>query len=488
MSQQKSNSFAHYESVSENYIRQRQLRGNAGFWLLWSYGVGVVISGDFTGWNSGLIAGGFWGMTIATLLVAVMYICLTYSLAEMSAMLPHTGGLYSFTRSAFGPFWGYICGVAMIIENVLAPVVAVISVTSYLKPLIPGVQPYLVWVIIYGIFTAINIWGTEQTFNIGYVITLIAIIILVTFYVLIPVLGVFKISLLFNVPADPGQLATGLPKGVSGIFAAIPYAIWFYLAIEQLPLAAEESHEARRQIPRSLIAAMFTLVVLSVFTLVLNSGVGNGAVAIGQSSAPLGDGLKAYFGKGPITTFSTAVLMSCGLLASFHFTIYAYGRTFFSLARAGYIPRWLAVTGKSYTPYRSLLLGTVVGLICAVTLDVLGGQVKDVMLNMAVFGALIIYILVLLSYIKLKSSHRDLPRPYQSPLGIWGAAVGAALAILALVACLSVPAYQPGAWGVAIFTVIAVLYFLLYSRNHLVAQAPEEKAALIMKGEAPSHH
>ncbi|NJM71122.1 MAG: amino acid permease [Scytonema sp. RU_4_4] len=471
---------AHYDNVNESYTSQRQLKGNAGFWRLWSYGVGIVISGNFTGWNSGLIAGGFWGMTIATLLVAIMYICLTYSLAEMSAMLPYTGGLYSFTRSAFGPLWGYICGVAMMIENVLAPVVAVIAVTSYLKPLIPDIPAYVVWVVLYCIFTVINIWGMKQSFKVGYVITLIAMMILTIFYLFMLVLGIFRIDLLFNVPVDPGQSAI-LPKGVPGIFAAIPYAIWFYLAIEQLPLAAEESYDARRLIPRSLIAAMFTLLVLSVLTLVLNSGIGNGAVAIGQSSAPLGDGLEIYFGKSVVTTFSTAVLMSCGLLASFHFTIYAYGRTFFSLARAGYIPRWLAVTGKSYTPYRSLLLGTVVGLICAVTLDVLGGPVKDIMLNMAVFGALIIYILVLLSYIKLKSSYPDLPRPYQSPLGNWGAAIGAVLAILALFACLSVPTYQPGAWGVAIFTVIAVLYFLFYSRNHLVAQAPEEKAALIMK-------
>jgi ethanolamine permease len=478
MFHQISRGFVHYKSVNESYFRQKQLRGNVGFWLLWSYGVGVVISGNFTGWNSGLTAGGFWGMTIATFLMAVMYICLTYSLAEMSTMLPHTGGLYSFTRSAFGPFWGYVCGVAMIIENVLAPVVAVIAVTSYLQPLIPGVPVYLVWVVIYGIFTAINIWGTEQTFNIGHFITLIAIMMLAIFYVNMLILGEFRIDLLFNVPADPGQSTTWLPKGVQGIFAAIPYAIWFYLAIEQMPLAAEESRDPYRHMPASLIAAMFTLVVLSVFTLILNSGVGDGAVAIGQSSAPLGDGLKAYFGHGPVATFATAVLMSCGLLASFIFTIYAYGRTFFSLARAGYIPRWLAVTGRTYTPYRSLLLGTVVGLVCAVTLDVLGGPVKDVMLNMAVFGALIIYILVLLSYIKLKSDRPELESSYQSPLGIGGAAVGTALAILALAACLSVPAYQPGAWGVAMFMVITILYFWFYSRNHLVAQAPEERAAL----------
>ena len=481
MPKQTSDGFEHYENVNESYLRQRQLKGNAGFWLLWSLGVGIVISGNFTGWNSGLAAGGFWGLTIATFLVAVMYICLVYSMAEMSTMLPHAGGLYSFTRSAFGPFWGFMCGVALIIENVLAPVVAVIAVTSYLKPLIPGVPVYLVWVLLYGIFMAINIWSTELTFNVGLFTTLVAIMVLAVFYFGIVLLGEFRVDLLFNIPPDPGQSATWLPKGWQGIFAAIPYAIWFYLAIEQLPLAAEESKDVRHNMPKALILAMFTLIVLSVFTLVINSGVAGGAAVIGKSSAPLGDGLEAYFGKGPVTTFATAILMACGLIASFHFTIYAYGRTFFSLSRAGYIPRWLSVTGKNYTPYRSLILGTVVGLICAVSLDVLGGAVKDVMLNMAVFAALIAYILGLLSYIKLKSSHSDLPRTYESPLGIWGAAIGSVLAILALFACLSVPTYQAGAWGVAIFMLVAMLYFALYSKNQLIAQAPEERAALAIK-------
>ncbi len=473
----------HYDNVNESYLRQRQLKGSNGSWLLWSLGVGIVISGNFTGWNSGLTAGGFWGMTIATFLMAVMYLCLVYSLAEMSTMLPHAGGLYSFTRSAFGPFWGFICGVAMLIENVLAPVVAVIAVTSYLQPLIPGVPVYLVWVLIYGIFTAINIWSTEQTFNVGFYVTMLAIIILVVFYLSMLALGVFKIELLFNIPPDPGQSAYWLPKGWQGVFAAIPYAIWFYLAIEQVPLAAEETRDVRRDMPKSLILAMFTLIVLSFLTLVLNSGVGGGAAAIGQSSTPLGDGLQSYFGKGPATTLATAIMMSCGLIASFHLTIYAYGRTFFSLSRAGYIPRWISVTSRNYTPYRSLILGTVIGLICAIALNVLGDAVKDVMLNMSVFAALIIYILVLGSYIKLKTSY-PVPRPYESPLGVWGAAIGAVLAIFSLAACLSVPAYQSGAWGVFISLIVAALYFLFYSRNRLVAQAPEERAALLIKRQA----
>ena len=102
------------------------------------------------------------------------------------------------------------------------------------------------------------------------------------------------------------------------------------------------------------------------------------------------------------------------------------------------------------------------------------------LLSTSVIGALIAYVLVMLSYIKLKLSHSGLPRPYSSPLGIWGAVLGTALAIFALVACLSLPNSQVGFWGVSIILVLLILYFLLYSKNHLVAQAPEERAALMI--------
>jgi amino acid transporter len=54
------------------------------------------------------------------------------------------------------------------------------------------------------------------------------------------------------------------------------------------------------------------------------------------------------------------------------------------------------------------------------------------LLNMAVFGAVISYSIVMVSYIKLKLTRPDLPRPYKSPLGIAGAVVGTLLALLAL--------------------------------------------------------
>jgi ethanolamine permease len=476
----KQTSIISYQIVSKNYLRCRKLQPGAGSFMLWGLGVGAVISGDFYGWNYGLTAGGFWGLTIATFLMAIMYICMVYSLAELSVALPHAGGLYSFTRNAFGPFWGYLCGVAVAIEYVFATAALVYSMSNYLKPLISNLFPlpsYFIWLVLYAIFVAICIQSMELSLYVSFWLTLIAIMVLGIFYVSMLAADFFKLELLFNVPADLGQSATWLPKGWQGVFAAIPYAIWFYLAIEILPLASEETLDVSKNMPRGLISAMFTLIVLSVLTLVLNSGVGGGAFAIGQSTVPLSAGLEAYFGKGATSNFITAIALTLGLGASLPTQIYGYGRIIFSLSRAGYLPRRISLTSKNKTPYRALILGTAVGLICVMLVDIGSEQVDVLILNMAVLAALISYILVMLSYIKLKFNRAELTRPYESPLGIPGAAVGTTLAIFALIACLYVPAYQIGIWGVATVMVLATLYFFA-SRNKLVAQAPEEAAAL----------
>jgi ethanolamine permease len=269
-----------------------------------------------------------------------------------------------------------------------------------------------------------------------------------------------------------------------GVFAAIPYAIWFYLGIEEVPLAAEETRKVKTDIPLSLILGIFTLVVLSFLTLVINSGVGGGAAAIGSSNIPLADGFDSYFGNGTSSELVTAMALTCGMIASFHTIIYAYGRILFSLSRAGYLPRSMSLTNKNHTPYIPLILGGLVGLVCAGIIHISGsGGAGKVLLNMSVFGAVISYVLVMSSYIKLKLDRPDLLRPYESPLGINGAIIGTILAVIALFACFVDPDYRFGVWGVSIFMVAAIAFFWIFSRHRLVARAPEEKAALGSKKE-----
>jgi ethanolamine permease len=480
---------ASYERVDSDYLATRKLRKSAGWVLLWALGVGAVISGDFFGWNYGLAQGGVLGLAIATMTMAVMYVCMVLSIAELSAALPHAGGFYSFVRNALGPTTGYLCGVTDTIEYVLTPAAIVVSIGSYMNALVPDVRVEWWWVVSYAIFVAVNIRGATLTLKLGLAVTLLAIGVLVFFYASAIVTGEFQWRKLWNIAASPGHSPRWLPFGWLGVFAALPFGTWFYLAIEQLPLAAEETHDVVKHMPRALILGIATLLALSLFTLVINSGVGGGADALKGSAKPLDDGFKAVLGAGATQKLLTLTAVT-GLVASFHTIIYAYGRVLFALSRAGYFPRWISVTSPWHTPHRALVLGAVAGLACALMIRVLGDQsiVGVALLNMSVAGAVVSYCLVLVSFIVLRVRKPDLPRPYRSPLGVPGAAVGVVLAVVVLAACFYVRDYLIAMLGVVAFVAIATLYFLLYSRKRLVAQAPEEEAALVARAEAELAH
>ncbi|MDH5522226.1 MAG: amino acid permease, partial [Acidimicrobiia bacterium] len=290
---------ATYQNVDASYLEKRQLQKSAGWVLLWALGVGAVISGDFFGWNFGLAAGGFGGLLVATVFIAVMYVCMVLAIAEMSTALPTAGGFYGFTRNAFGPGMAYFNSVTDMVEYVITPAVVVVGISGYANELLDlsGIfgdagANIVWWLVFYGLFLAINIWGTELSLKVALVTAVASLAILAIFYIGALVSGAFDANLLNNVPVNEARAgaSTFLPNGFYGIFAALPFAIWFYLAIEQLPLASEESHDVARDMPKALIWGIVTLLIASVLTLVLMTGVGGGAVAIGESGAPLSDG------------------------------------------------------------------------------------------------------------------------------------------------------------------------------------------------------
>jgi ethanolamine permease len=491
----KGEDFTRYDDVPSDYLTKRQLKRSAGWVLLWAMGVGAVISGDFFGWNLGLGVGGFGGLAMATLVMAVMYFCMVFSVAELTAALPHAGGFFSFTRNAFGPAGGFICGLTDTIEYILTPAVIVVGIGGYLNALVfgssaaaPPGMTLIWWGLAYGLFVAINVRGVELTLKVGLVVTVMATLALVLFYASVIARREFNTDLLLNIPPASPQGSNWLPFGWKGVFAALPYAIWFFLAIEQLPLAAEESHDVARDIPKALVWGIVTLLVLAILTLVFNSSVGGGARELARSEAPLADGFRAVFGSGVATRFLTLISLT-GLVASFHTVIYAYGRVLFALSRAGYIPRWISLTSRYHTPHVALILGALVGFACAALIEFTksaGGQssiVGAMLLNMAVFGAVISYILVLASFIQLRIRRPHLPRPYRSPLGVPGAVVGLVLAVVSLAATFTTREYRPAIAGTAIFLGLGLLYFLGYSRYRLVARAPEEENAVISEAE-----
>jgi ethanolamine permease len=474
-----------YREADEAYFEQRRLRRFAGVWSLWALGVAAVISGDFFGWNFGLAQAGFGGLLIATLVVTVMYFGLCWSIAEMSPALPHTGGAYSFSRSAMGPWGGFSTGVAETIEYVVTPAVIVFGIGAYMQSIFidlfdVNIATWIWWAIFYVIFVALNMIGIEATMRFTVFICFLSLAILAVFF--IGAIPNFDADLLTNITPE-GDNSKWLPFGIDGIFFALPFAIWFYLAIEELPLAAEESADPKRDIPRGTIYGLITLVVTGFLVLFLNTGIEPGAQGIGESAEPLLDGLKTIFGDGTSASLLGLVAVA-GLVASFHTIIYAYARNIYSLSRAGYYPHFLSIThGTRQTPYVALVLGALIGYGLTVLLDQaskngwLGGNVGGALLYMAVFGAVISYAMQCFSFIRLRRNFPDIERPYRSPVGIWGAGIASLVAIVSLVAMFWNDDYRAGVYGVAIFYLIALAYFALVGRNRLVL-SPEEEFAL----------
>jgi ethanolamine permease len=500
-----------YQEVGEDYFTKRRLRRHAGMWSLWALGVGAVISGEYYGWNFGLGTGGFGGLLIAGVLMAVMYYGLVYSIAEMSPALPHTGGAYSFARSAMGPWGGFLTGLAENMEYVITPAVVVGAMGLLVQQIVVGLfdaggrfdasgsvvdptwwnsLPFW-WALFYLIFVWINIVGIEATMRFTVTITLLSIAVLAFFFLAAIFSGKLDFSLWTNLPKDgvagedviKGGGGPLLPFGISGIFKSLPFAIWFFLAIEEVPLAAEESMDPRRDVPKGSVLAMHTLLVAAILTLFINTALPGGASLYGASGFPLLDGFKAIFGSTGKVAYVLGLLFEIGLIASFFTIIFAYGRNTFSLSRAGYFPKFLSEThGRRKTPHVALIAGALVGYAVAVLVYILqqqklGAQIVAALLNMAVFAAVISYILQMTSFVLLRRNLPHIDRPYRSRWGVPGAVIAGGLAAISLVAIFLNDAYRPGVYGVAAYYVLGVLYFAIAGRHRLVL-SPEEEFAL----------
>ena len=167
------------------WFAERTLKRYAGVLQLWALGVGAVISGDFFGWNYGFTAGGFGGMLLALVVMTVLFAGLSFSLAEMSPALPHSGGAYSFARTTMGPWGGYVTGLAENMEYILTPATIVVGIGGYLGAVFgtPAWCAPLWWLACYVVFVGMNVWGVEVSFRFTVLITFCALAIHQVFYV-----------------------------------------------------------------------------------------------------------------------------------------------------------------------------------------------------------------------------------------------------------------------------------------------------------------
>lgn len=458
-------------SESSEYLAKRTLKqGTAGWVLLAGLGVGYVISGDYSGWNFGLAEGGFGGLLIAGVIIAGMYLAMVLGMAEMSSALPAAGGGYTFARRALGPWGGFATGTAILIEYAIAPAAIATFIGAYVESLgLFGITDgWWVYLAVYLLFIGIHLSGVGEALKVMFVITAIALAGLIVFA--IAAIGSFDAANLTDIaPTDAAGASGFLPFGYLGIWAAVPFAIWFFLAIEGVPLAAEEAKDPSRNVPRGILAAMAVLLITGSAVLVLAAGSG-GAELISASGNPLVEALGD-------TTMAKVVnyIGLAGLIASFFSIIYAYSRQLFALSRAGYLPKRLSVVNSRKAPTLALVVPGIIGFVLSLT-----GQ-GAMLLNMAVFGAALSYVLMMVSHITLRVREPEMPRPYRTPGGIVTTGFALVIAALAVVATFLVDS-TAATWCLVVFAGF-MAYFGLYSRHHLVANSPDEEFAALAAAE-----
>lgn len=369
--------------------------------MLWGLGVGYVISGMYFGWNIGLDKGGTLGLAIATFFILLMYITFSLSYSELACAIPKAGGAFDYAAKAFGKDIGFVAGMAQWIEFVFAPPAIAWGIGSYFHLLFPTVDAFTFGLVAYFIFTAINILGVKISATFELIITIIAVVELTIFAAL--TLPAFEFK---NLTTNP------LPHGLEGCFAAIPFAIWFFLGMEGLANVAEETINPQKNITRGFAFSMATLGILAVITFGSAVGVA-GWEAVSQArigDSPLPAALALVHGNDGAMYHLLVSIGLFGFVASFNGLLLAAGRTTYEFGRTGHFPKILgAVHTKFRTPHWALLFNMILGIAALYT-----GK-TDQIITIAVFGALSLYIFSCLSLLRLRKTAPEMERPFKVP-------------------------------------------------------------------------
>ncbi len=373
--------------------------------MLWGLGVGYVISGMYFGWNLGLEKGGTLGLAIATFFIIILYVTFTFSYTELACAIPRAGGGFDYANRALGKDWGFIAGMAQNIEFIFAPPAIAFAIGAYFNLFFPQIPILAMAIFCYVVFTALNIYGVKAA---------------AMFELIITILAVGELLLFTSVTLPHFELKNlqhnAFPNGWQGVFAAIPFAIWFFLAIEGVANVAEEAINPKRTMLFGFGSAILTLVILCVLTFISSVGVAGWEAIVYKtdgttSDSPLPLALGHIVGNNNVLYRLLITIGLFGLIASFHGIILAAGRSVFEFGRVKFAPAFLGKIHQRFrTPSNALLINLVIGITALLT-----GKTSEI-ITISVFGALTLYIVSMIALLRLRKKEPQLERPFKVPM------------------------------------------------------------------------
>jgi ethanolamine permease len=453
------------------YLEERALQKPLKTVHIWSLAVGVVITGEYFGWNFGLPVGGPLGVLIAGLIVSLLYLTWVLTLTELSVAIPLSGGPYAYGRRAVGKFLGFIMGWSFFLECLFATIGTGLATGSYVAFLFNRDNPSLFWTTVFAVlavvvFFFIQVAGVKEQATIMLLLTYAAIVALVWFW-----LGTSPKWATSNIVTTPL-----LPEGWTGVLGAVPYALWFLVIIETVALAPEEAEEPQKSIPVGMTLGQLTLIVLVILTVLSTAAAypDFSADGSGGSLFPLSFVFnKIYTNDLLVLAFGT--LAVSGMVVSYNGMIYATARQSYSLGRGGYFPKALGTVHPTRrTPLMSLAVWSAVS-IGFIVWGYWNSQATATAILISTFTALVWYVLAVGCLFILRRKEPGLARPYRVPVYPW---LPIFVVLLSVLAGYYYAFYNRNIlwWTLALYAG-AVIYFFVYGRHHIEERAPEEVAA-----------
>ncbi len=347
---------------------------------IWALGVGIVLVGEFMGWNFTVAKGGTYGALIACWLIGLLFISLVMINTELGSVIPEAGGQYAMAKYLLGPLAAFNIGLMLVFEYVMLCAADALVVGAILESINPAIQslPFVILTLL--ALSYLNYRGVYATLTFNFIITALA------FFTIIFLL--FGTS--FYSPADSllklAEFSNGLPYGFIGIIAAMQFGVWFYLGIEGTALAAEECRSTGRALPVGSMVGIVSLIIGATITWFVCSSLID-AETLGSSVYPLYDAALATGKPIVIWMLFMGTILSC--LASANGCINDASRAWFAMSRDKLIPGVFAVVHPKYkTPYRAILFLMPISLAFGYT------GLLDQVITFSILSALLVYILM----------------------------------------------------------------------------------------------
>lgn len=378
---------------------------------VWALGVGIVLVGEYMGWNFSVGKGGAYAALMACWFAGILYTCVAMIDSEVTSTVAAAGGQYTQAKHIVGPLMAFNVGLYLVFAYTMLEAANAITF-GFLVDTVATIsgheggvdqRPFIILAIMF--LAWLNYRGVLATLTFNLVITAIA-------FAAVIVLFLSTSGLVGESPLRHSELMSGqaaMPYGWLGVLAAMHFGLWYYLGIEGTTQAAEEVRSPARSLPFGTLAGVMTLAIAATLTWYVCAGLMPWEY-LGQAGVPLFDAarlsgstfLMAFLGIG--TMFAT--------LASANGCINDASRAWFAMARDRYLPGWFgAVHPKYRTPYRSIIFLVPIALIFAL------GAPIDQVITFSILSGLLEYTFMPLNIIlfRRKWPLDTIKRGYEHP-------------------------------------------------------------------------